>query len=230
MQISGRRIAATAVAGIFYLGLVAAPAWAAGRPLGGLEAPIGSTGTWVSCARAVREILPKGWRLELPGAPPLCRSVSWRAGDTALGIYERIGAQSRLAVAADVGSRTVTLGTQASLAAARSVGSTPRTPRGPRTFADTSVRAPLSAIAARYKLRLQCASACARRLPGPVTLMLAGDIGEDARLLERSLGPVEPLRITEDPVTRVLDVRQVRHASFAVELPRPKKKWWQLWF
>ena len=228
MQISGRRIAATAVAGIFYLGLVAAPAWAAGRPLGGLEAPIGSTGTWVSCARAVREILPKGWRLELPGAPPLCRSVSWRAGDTALGIYERIGAQSRLAVVADVGSRTLTLGTRLAIDAAHRTDG-PRV-SGPRAFADTSVRAPLSAIAARYKLRLQCASACARRLPGPVTLMLAGDIGEDARLLERSLGPVEPLRITEDPVTRVLDVRQVRHASFAVELPRPKKTWWQRWF
>ena len=228
MQISGRRIAATAVAGIFYLGLVAAPAWAAGRPLGGLEAPIGSTGTWVSCARAVREILPKGWRLELPGAPPLCRSVSWRAGDTALGIYERIGAQSRLAVVADVGSRTLTLGTRLAIDAAHRTDG-PRV-SGPRAFADTSVRAPLSAIAARYKLRLQCISACARRLPGPVTLMLAGDIGEDARLLERSLGLVEPLRITEDPVTRVLDVRQARHASFAVELPRPKKKWWQRWF
>lgn len=228
MQISGRRIAATAVAGIFYLGLVAAPALAAGSPLGGLEAPIGSPGTWVSCSRAVREILPKGWRLELPGAPPLCRSVSWRAGDTALGIYERIGAQSRLAVVADVGSRTLTLGTRLAIDAAHRTDG--RRVSGPRAFADTSVRAPLSAIAARYKLRLRCISACARRLPGPVTLMLAGDIGEDARLLERSLGLVEPLRITEDPVTRVLDVRQARHASFAVELPRPKKKWWQRWF
>ena len=228
MQISGRRIAATAVAGIFYLSLAGAPAWAAGSPLGGLGAPIGSQGTGVSCSRAVKEILPKGWRLELPGAPAMCRSVSWRAGDSALGVYERIGAQSGLAVVADVGAKIVMLGTRASIAGARGA----HAPRlsGPHAFVDTSVRAPLEAIATHYKLRLQCVSACDRPLPGPVTLTLEGDIGEDARLLERSLGPLEPLRITENPVTRVLNVRLASRASFAVEFRRPKKPWWQRWF
>jgi hypothetical protein len=228
MQISGRRIAATVVTGIFYLSLAGAPAWAAGSPLGDLGVPIGSTGTGVSCSRAVKEILPKGWRLELPGAPAMCRSVSWRAGDSALEVYERIGAQSGLAVVADVGSRIVMLGTRASIAGEHDT----HAPRlsGPHAFVDTSVRAPLKAIATHYKLRLQCASACDRSLPGPVTLMLGGDIGEDARLLERSLGPLEPLRITEDPVTRVLDVRPASQASFAVDFPRPRKPWWRRWF
>ncbi|MGC8518954.1 MAG: hypothetical protein ACP5P4_10570 [Steroidobacteraceae bacterium] len=147
--------------------------------------------------------------------------------DTPLGVYERIGAQSGLAVVADVGARTVMLGTRAALDAAQGTGVSEK-PKGPQTFADTSVRAPLNAIAARYKLRLQCTTACDRRLPGPVTLMLEGDIGEDARLLEQALGPVEPLRITEDPVTHVLSARLAPRASFAVEFPRPVP-WWKRW-
>lgn len=102
-------------------------------------------------------------------------------------------------------------------------------PRGPQAFFGTKVRVPLSAIAARYGLTLHCAAACARELPGPVTLELSGDIGEDARLLEDALGPIEPLRIVEDPVTHVLSVRPARVPSFEVELPRPKP-WWQRWF
>ena len=122
------------------------------------------------------------------------------------------------------------LGTRAALEGVHGAGSASRKPKGPQAFADTSIRTPLSAIAARYKLKLQCTSACDRPLPGPVTLMLGGDIGEDARLLERSLGPLEPLRITENPVTRVLNVRLASRASFAVEFRRPKKPWWQRWF
>ena len=229
MQISNRATAATAVAGIFYLGLAAAPALASGGSLGGLNAPIGSPGAEVSCAIAVRQVLPTGWRLDLPGSPALCRSISWHTADSALGVYERVGAESGLSVVADVASKTVTIGSRASLALPPSSSPRRRSEgKGPRAFVDTSVRVPLRAIAARYKLKLQCSAVCERELPGPVTLELRGDVGQDARLLEKALGPLEPLRITEDPVTRVLSARLARRASFALELPRPQP-WWKRW-
>lgn len=223
MQISNRVTTATVVAGLFYLGLAAVPAFASGGAMRGLNAPIGSPGTDASCAIAVRQVLPTGWRLDLPGSPALCRSISWRSGGTALGVYERVGAESGLSVVADVASKTVTIGSRKSLAQLRGA-----VVHGPQAFVDTSVRVPLRAMAARYKLKLQCSAVCERELPGPVTLELRGDIGQDARLLEEALGPLEPLRITEDPVTRILSARLARRASFDVELPRPQP-WWKRW-
>lgn len=224
MQVSNRVTTATAVAGLFYLGIAAGPVFAAGTTLKGLNAPLGTAGAEISCASAVRQVLPDGWRLELPGRPVLCRTISWRRGDTPLEVYERIAARTRLSVVADIGSKTVTIGSRATLMAGRV-----RVPTGPRAFVDTSLRAPLSAMAARYKLKLQCTAVCEGSLPGPVTLELGGDIGQDAQLLEEALGPLMPLRIIEDPVTRTLSVRLARQSSFSVELPRPKP-WWKRWF
>lgn len=222
MQVSKRSMTATAVAGFFYLGLGTCPVLAAQSPLRALSAPIGSSGTGVSCALAVHQVKPAGWQVDLPGSPALCRSISWGASSSPLEVYESIGAKSGLSVVADVAGKTVTIGSRASLAAAR--GSWHRA-AGPQAFADASVRVPLSAMAARYKLKLRCASACERSLPGPVTLELSGDIGEDARLLQAALGPFEPLRIIENPVAHTLSASLARQSSFSVELPRPKP-WW----
>lgn len=222
MQVSKSSITATAVAGFFYLGLAASPVLAAQSRLQALSAPIGLSGTEVSCAFAVHQVRPAGWQVDLPGSPTLCRSISWRASDSALEVYESIGAKSGLSVVADVASKTVTIGSRASLAAARVSW---RRAAGPQAFADTSVRAPLSAMAGRYRLKLRCASACERSLPGPVTLELSGDIGEDARLLQAALGPFEPLRIVENPIAHTLSANLARQSSFSVELPRPKP-WW----
>lgn len=228
MQVSNRVTTATAVAGLFYLGLTITPAFASGGTLQGLNVPLGTQATDVSCTLAVHQVLPAGWRVELPGTPALCGSISWQQVDTPLEVYERIAARTRLSVVADVGSKTVMIGSQATLGEAHGAEAA-RRPKGPQAFVDTSVRAPLSAIAARYGLKLQCAVACERTLPGPVTLELKGDIGQDAQLLEEALGPLEPLRIIEDPVTRTLSARLARQSSFAVELPRPKP-WWKRWF
>jgi len=227
MQVSNRVLAATAVAGLFYLGLAAAaPAALPGGDLHGLAAPLGMREADVPCAVAVHRVLPAGWRIELPGDPTLCGLISWRRTDTPLGVYERIATLSHLSVVADIGSKAVTIGSRATLAAAASPA-----PKGPQAFVDTSVRAPLSAMAARYRLKLYCARACDRTLPGPVTLELSGDIGEDARLLEEALGPIEPLRIVEDPIAHTLSVRLARRAGFSVELPPPAPlPWWKRWF
>ncbi len=222
MQVSKSSMTATAVAGFFYLGLVASPILAAQSPLQALSAPIGSSGTDVSCALALHQVQPTGWRVDLPGSPSLCRSISWRANDSPLEVYESIGAKSGLSVVADVAGKTVTIGSRASLAVARTIW---HRSAGSQAFADTTVRAPLSAMAARYKLKLQCASACERSLPGPVTLELNGDIGEDARLLQAALGPFEQLRIVENPIAHTLSASLARQSSFSVELPRPKP-WW----
>ena len=228
MQVSNRVTTATAVAGLFYLGVAAGSAFAYGGTLQGLNAPVGTQTTDVSCSVAVHQVLPRGWRVDLPGSPRLCNSISWRRTDTPLEVYERIAGQTGLSVVADIGSKTVTIGSRATLGEARGAAAT-RKPKGPQAFVDTSVRAPLSAMAARYGLTLQCAAACERALPGPVTLELGGDIGQDVQLLEEALGPHEPLRITEDPVTHTLSARLARQSSFSVELPRPKP-WWKRWF
>ena len=228
MQVSNRVTTATAVAGLFYLGLATAPAFASGGALQGLNAPLRTQATDVPCAVAVHQVLPPGWRVDLPGTPRLCSSISWRRADTPLQVYERIAGRTGLYVVADIGSKTVTIGSRTTLGEARGAGGAIK-PKGPQAFVDTSVRAPLSAMAARYGLTLQCAAACDQALPGPVTLELSGDIGRDALLLEEALGPLEPLRIIEDPVTHTLSARLARQSSFSVELPRPKP-WWKRWF
>lgn len=226
MQVSKRSITATVVAGFFYLGLGALPASAAQSALQALSAPIGAGGTDVACALAVRQVRPAGWKVSLPGSPALCRSISWSASSSPIAVYESIGAKSGLSVVADVAGKTLTLGSRESLAAAQVKWQ--RAP-GPRAFADTTVRAPLSAIAARYGLKLKCMRACERQLPGPVTLELSGDIGEDAQLLQAALGPSEPLRIVENPVAHILSAKLARQPSFSVELPR-QKSWWSRLF
>lgn len=228
MQISNRLTTAASVAGLFYLVSAAGPAFASGPSLGGIAAPVGLSGTDVPCAAAAREALPAGWRLELPGAPALCRSISWRSGNTALGVYERIAAHARLTAVVDVAGKTVTIGARSALEEARG-GTDGRRPKGPLAFADTSLRAPLEAIGSRYRLKLQCTAVCERSLPGPVTLELRGDIREDVRLLERAMGPAVPLAIIEDPVTHTLSARAARQPSFSIERPRPNKPWWDRW-
>ena len=231
MQISSRLTPAAAAACLFYLVLVASAgsALASSPPLGGIAAPVGLSGADVPCAAAAREVLPAGWRLELPGAPALCRSISWRSGDTALGVYERIAAHARLAAVVNVAGKTVTIGERSALEEAQG-GTAERRPKGPLAFADTSLRAPLEAIGSRYRLKLQCTAVCERALPGPVTLELRGDIREDVRLLERAMGPAEPLAIIEDPVTHTLSARAARQPSFSIERPRHHKPWWRRWF
>ena len=71
-----------------------------------------------------------------------------------------------------------------------------KSPAGPaRAFNRAPLREPLEALAQRHGLTL-IYEAGDISLPGPLTLMLGEDLGEDLKLLERALGPTVPLSIT----------------------------------
>ncbi|HVW01111.1 MAG TPA: hypothetical protein VHB77_12250, partial [Planctomycetaceae bacterium] len=138
MSLSTRITAAAALAGIFTLSPAIRPAVAADASFHGLNAALGEGASAIPCARAVRRVLPSGWRIQGEQALLGCAPVSWDATDTALSVYQRIAGESGLSIIADIADETIAIGRPAGGASDSRSGS--MTAAGPTAFVGTSVR------------------------------------------------------------------------------------------
>jgi len=99
---------------------------------------------------------------------------------------------------------------------------TPAAPSaGPaRSFSNVSIREVINAIAQNNGLIVRM-NAPNVRLPGPVTLKLAGNATEDVQLLQRALGPVAPLAVTIYRASHEMIVEGSSEASIVAYDARP---------
>jgi hypothetical protein len=89
-----------------------------------------------------------------------------------------------------------------------------------RSFSNVSIREVINAIAQNNGLVVKM-SAPNVKLPGPVTLKLAGNATEDVQLLQRALGPVAPLAVTIYRASHELIVEGSSEASLIAFDARP---------
>jgi len=107
MQVSNKIIAATAAAAtaaaglvfLFYMGWAGPPVRVPRSSYEGLNTPLGTSATDVSCASALQRVLPSGWQVEFTRKPPvLCRSISWHRRDTPWDVEQGIAMKTGLEV------------------------------------------------------------------------------------------------------------------------------------
>lgn len=188
-------------------------------------------GLQVESERALRDVVPDGWRLEISPAASLPGRVSWAPSDTWLVVLDRIAARSPDTFRINWELKTVfvepssaTPVAEASVAVSGITEEAPieSTTPGcePRAFNRTPLREPFEALAECHGLTL-IYEAGNMNLPGPVTLMFGESLAADIELINRALGPTRHLEVIEYWRDQELIVKTAPTNSFVSLEGRP---------